>query len=312
MSGPRAEMLAERVALEDVEEPGPRAADSALRRLARTLAFVTRHPLTRNDPLAALARFARWQVASRLREEIEVPWIGEARLAVRRGMTGATGNIYCGLHEFADMAFLLHLLRPGDLFIDVGANVGSYTILATKVCGASTLAFEPDPGTAQALRRNIRINGGGGLATVHACALGARSGEVAFTTGLDTMNRVSARPRETSRVVPLETMDSVLAGREPTLIKLDVEGYEEEVLDGARHALRSKRLLAVETELRSPRVDALLMAAGFVPAGYHPFERSLTREPATGAANALYVRELPVIEARVAASPRRNVVGRLV
>jgi hypothetical protein len=46
------------------------------------------------------------------------------------GMTGATGNLYVGLHEFEEMAFLLHFLRPGDLFADVGANVGSYTILA--------------------------------------------------------------------------------------------------------------------------------------------------------------------------------------
>ena len=46
-------------------------------------------------------------------------------------MTGATGNIYCGLYEFLDMAFLLHFLRNGDLFGDIGSNIGSYTVLAT-------------------------------------------------------------------------------------------------------------------------------------------------------------------------------------
>ena len=73
-------------------------------------------------------------------------------------MTGVTGNIYAGLHEFADMAFVLHFLRAGDLFADVGANVGSYTILASGVVGCRTVAFEPDPVTAAALERNINLN----------------------------------------------------------------------------------------------------------------------------------------------------------
>ena len=46
---------------------------------------------------------------------MEFQWIKGSKLIVRNGMTGATGNIYCGLHEFADMGFVLHLLRPGDL-----------------------------------------------------------------------------------------------------------------------------------------------------------------------------------------------------
>lgn len=65
--------------------------------------------------------------------EVQFDWIEGARLMVRNGMTGATGNIYCGLHEFTDMSFVLHLLRPDDLFVDVGANIGSYTVLG-KVC----------------------------------------------------------------------------------------------------------------------------------------------------------------------------------
>ena len=43
----------------------------------------------------------------------------------RKGMTGASGNIYFGLHEFEEMGFLLHFLREEDLFIDIGAYIGS-------------------------------------------------------------------------------------------------------------------------------------------------------------------------------------------
>jgi hypothetical protein len=73
-------------------------------------------------------------------------------------MTGATGNIYSGLHEFEDMGFLLHFLRPDDLFVDIGANIGSYTILASAAIGAATIAFEPVPDTHEWLRLNVAIN----------------------------------------------------------------------------------------------------------------------------------------------------------
>jgi hypothetical protein len=108
-----------------------------------TLKFIVSHPLNRGRPLSALGRFAAWQIASRLRSEIEFELIEGAKLIVSRGMTGATGNIYCGLHEFVEMGFLLHLLRPDDLFLDVGANIGTYTILGAGVCKARTIAFEP-------------------------------------------------------------------------------------------------------------------------------------------------------------------------
>ena len=101
--------------------------------LANLADFIAGHPLTRDQKLRAFGRFFRWQVESRLRREVIVPWIGGTRLAARKGMTGATGNIYCGLHEFEDMAFLLHFLRPCDAFVDAGANI-VYTIRLASGC----------------------------------------------------------------------------------------------------------------------------------------------------------------------------------
>jgi len=98
--------------------------------ILNNLRFITRHPLTRNARLATLVRWLRWQVGSRLLPgPVIVPFVNDTGLIVRPGMTGATGNVYCGLHEFEDMALVLHALRLGDLFVDVGANVGSYTAL---------------------------------------------------------------------------------------------------------------------------------------------------------------------------------------
>ena len=173
----------------------------------QTLRFIVSHPLNRGRPLSALGRFVGWQITSRLRAEIEFEWIEGAKLIVSRGMTGATGNIYCGLHEFVEMSFLVHLLRPNDLFLDIGANIGSYTILAAKVCKARAIAFEPDPDTARALRRNIAINHLNALADVREAALGGAHGEIAFTVGLDTMNRVARPDDESTQVVPIRRLE---------------------------------------------------------------------------------------------------------
>ena len=92
--------------------------------LVRVVQRVLEHPLNRDHKLKALVRFARWQIASRiLGQDVAYEWISGAKFFARTGETGLTGNIYCGLHEFEEMGFLLHLLRPDDLFVDVAGNV---------------------------------------------------------------------------------------------------------------------------------------------------------------------------------------------
>jgi hypothetical protein len=108
-----------------------------------TARFIIDHPLSRGRKLANLSRFARWQIAARVaRGPVAVQFVNSAQLFAIPGMAGATGNVYVGLHEFADMSFVLHFLRPNDLFVDVGANIGSYTVLASAAVGANCVSFE--------------------------------------------------------------------------------------------------------------------------------------------------------------------------
>lgn len=285
--------------------------------ILRSLLFVLRHPLNRGRPASALARWLRWQLGSRLMPgPVLVPFVDQIGLLVRPGMTGATGNVYCGLHEFEDMALVLHALRPGDLFIDIGANVGSYSMLA-GVAGATVLAIEPIPDTFSWLARNIGVNA---LADrVHALNLGLGRNEslLRFTGGLDTVNHVLADGESAEDVleVPVRTLDAVLEGRSPTLIKIDVEGFETEVLAGAVRALADPGLVALIMELNGSGAryefdeDALhrdLLGRGFTTYRYRPFERVL--EPLHGArsggGNTLYVRDLGRLRERVRAAGR--------
>lgn len=276
----------------------------------RALQFIWDHPFARRRRPAAMLRYVGWQVASRLKADIEVPWFPGTRMVVRNGMTGFTGNIYCGLHEFADMSLVLHALRPGDRFLDVGANVGSYTVLASGVCGALTLAFEPDPGTASFLRRNIEINGLGDKATVYEMALGRAEGEVDFTVGQDTTNQVAAGEGTQTRRVRIGRIDDVALAPGASVLKIDVEGYEEHVLAGAEATLADEALLAILIEGQGPAVLDQLSRFGFERAFYDPRARALIGEPVFhSAGNGLFVRDRDALQTRLSVAPERKLFG---
>lgn len=281
---------------------------TALSNLARIFAI---HPLTRDRPSRAWARFVVWQLRSRLQGEVIVPWIGGQKLAARRGMLGATGNIYLGLHEFADMMLPLHLLRAGDLFLDVGANVGSYAILAAGVRGAEVIAFEPDPGAARLLARNVEINRLADRVRILRCALGPETGEAAFTIGLDTANKVVSPGEGNVRLVRQERLDDLIGERRPVMMKVDVEGYEEEMLKGAAATLARESLVAVELETVTPAIEATMAAHGFARAFYDPFARALRDAPCdVFSLNTLFIRDRAFVEARLANAPAIEIFGR--
>lgn len=279
--------------------------------MPNTFGFILSHPLTKRQPGRALARYVGWQVGSRLRGEHRHRWIEGATLVVRNGMTGATGNIYCGLHEFADMGFLLHFLRPDDVFLDIGANVGTYTVLSSKVCGARTHAFEPDPGTIGHLRRNVAANGIEDRVVLHETALGAADGKAHFTVGHDTTNRIAAEGDTQVRTVRLAKLDTIPEARRACFIKLDVEGHEADVLAGARTVLNASSLCAIETEGSEPAVVNCLLGAGFVRRWYDPRSRSLSPAPVAdlSASNALFVRDEPGVALRLRSAPVRQILG---
>lgn len=285
-----------------------------------TLRFLLRHPLLRGRPWIAFPRFVWWQCVSRLRPQRRCfVWIGGAKLWLRSGWSGLTGNYYAGLHEFEDMAFLLHVLRPDDLFADVGANMGSYTVLARGVRSARTVSYEPVPATFALLRDNLVLNAAADARSrlVNA-AVGATPGVVRMSQDLDAMNHVALPGEPAGLEVPVVTLDADLP-ETPLLLKVDVEGFETEVFRGARRLLADPALRALIVELNGlgsaygydeRALHADLMAAGFRPFAYDPFTRRLLPLDHPGPHNTIYCRDLAFLEARLRAAAAVTVLGR--
>ena len=250
--------------------------------LLNTYRFLATHPLTRGRRISAFARWMRWQIGSRvLGWPVVVPFVNNTRLLAKPGMTGATGNIYCGLHEFEDMGFVLHFLRPGDLFVDIGANIGSYTILASAT-GARVISFEPVPASFEALLDNIHLNRLESQVDARNQAVGRNTGKLEMIIDQDTTNqalRNGDRYSGKTLRVPVVTLDEALLGKTPKLIKIDVEGFETEVLAGAAATFASPSLHAVIMELNGSgtrygfdedKLHHHMQAIGFHPCRYDP------------------------------------------
>ncbi len=294
-----------------------------MNKVKRTFGFVFAHPLAKRHKVRSIFRLMSWQLQCLFypKSLFVKSFIGPLQVFARRGLTGITGNIYAGLHEFEDMALLLHLLRPGDWFFDIGANVGAYTLLASGVRRAASVAIEPVESTSHLLNRNVDLNGLESLVHVILAAAGAVKGELSFTSGEDTTNHVIADNElvETGAIiVPVITVDSLLAKGLPVLIKIDVEGFETEVIRGMEKTLDEPSLKAVIIELNGSgarygyderEIHFKLISKGFRPQRYDPFHRLLTEITYFGQMNTIYCRDLDFIRQRLESSEKIRVMG---
>jgi len=247
---------------------------------------------------------------------IVIPFVDSTVLVAEKSMTGVTGNFYCGLHEFEDMAFLLHFLRSNELFIDVGANVGSYTILASGAVGAKTICIEPVRNTYEKLLRNVRINDLSDIVRTELCAISDNNGELRFSTDRDTMNSVVDDSYQgVSELIPVRKLDDVLENYNPVMMKIDVEGHELSLLRGATRTLVNPTLQVIFLEGQNEDINGIMKRNGFQMACYDPklrlvFEQTKRSGPHTS--NQLWIRNIEEAGRRCSSAKKFNAQGMLI
>jgi FkbM family methyltransferase len=262
---------------------------------------IYRHPLNEGRRINAIFKFIKWQVSSRLwGGPFVYDWIDGSRLIISNGMVGATGNIYVGLMEYEDMSFLLHYLKEDNLFFDIGANVGVYTVLASQVKKANSVAIEPISLTYERLIDNIQINRLSNVVSMN-IGLSFEKSKLYFTTGKDAMNSVALPSDKDTLEVEVDTLDNLssIYGY-PKIIKMDVEGYETNVLRGASKTLESDNLEVIIIELNGSGnkfgysdedIHTNLQLMGFDSFTYDPFNREIIKLETYGEHNTIYIRK---------------------
>lgn len=275
----------------------------------RTLKFVLNHPLNQKRKLNAFWVLFKWFINVKINPyPVIVPYGERSHFIMKKGLTGATGNLFCGLHEFEDMAFVLHFLRSTDTFVDIGANVGSYTILGAGEVRAKTISFEPIPETFKILESNILINRITDRVKALNIGLGAKKGNLEFTKSQGPVNHVATEKEKDTISVPVEIFDNIINIDHPTLIKMDVEGFETEVIKGMSKTLDDDNLKAIIIELNGSgkrygyddeEIHKLLLSYSFTPFRYDPFKRKLVQLENHGSENTIYIRDLMFTQTRI-------------
>ena len=143
--------------------------------------------------------------------------------------------VWLGLEEDRDLCVARRLLRPGSTFVDCGANIGLWSLIASPVVGemGRVIAFEPNPATSDKLAENVSANSLDNITVVRA-AVGARSGIASLRC--ESSHNISALCDQTTAetiTVPVVTLDEYIGDQPVHAIKIDVEGYELDVLRGA-------------------------------------------------------------------------------
>ena len=201
--------------------------------------------------------------------------MGDAEPAMKMSLllrdTIARALFLYGTFEISGTRLMQAFLGQGMTFVDVGANIGYYTLLAARAVGegGAVYAFEPNAAVRSLLEGNLRLNGLQGRVQVRPHAVARDSGEIRFypSTTPDNSGVSSLLPgagrSDAGQVVPCVSLDDFAAAlpgrRRIDLMKIDVEGAELEVLAGGRGVLSGGAAPAIIFEtLDLAAVDAVL------------------------------------------------------
>lgn len=227
-------------------------------------------------PIGPIERTARKLYSGALRRLGFVPHVVRAQGA--RFLVDPSDFIdeciaHLGMWEETQLEDLAELAsrRRIDLFLDVGANAGFYSVMfAVKRLAGQIIAFEPDPGNYARLMANLNANDLAGRIAAVPLALGDRASEVTlyegakWNRGESTIAVPEQTPREVTFTVRQVRFDDeyAIAGKS-IIIKIDVEGYEFHSLAGMERTLRENECY-VQIELYSDRLEELkTLLAGF-------------------------------------------------
>lgn len=271
--------------------------------------YIWTHPGNRRRRLRALVDSVGWQLEKRLTGHTrDIRVFGDLRLRCYPDSCGAGIMIYAnGWYDYDDMHFVQEYLRPGDAVLDVGANIGVYTLLAATAVGerGKVVAFEPAHEAYFRLKENVELNRLDQV-EVHCAAVGETRGMVSFHQNQDLVNRIAlpselAAQPDALEYVPCVTMDEELAGERFDLGKIDIEGAEIMAFRGARHMLERANppvwLVELKDNLLSryggtaQELAGLLRTFGFELGSYDADRRLLSfpSEPWQGQENVLAI-----------------------
>jgi FkbM family methyltransferase len=208
----------------------------------KTINYILSHPNCQQQKMRSISRFIGWQIHKRLTNNYQdLQLLPDVRLRCYPDSYSAAAVLYCGLYDRDEMNFLLRYLRPEDSFLDIGANIGVYTLLAaSKIKSGFIYSFEVLPKNYARLQENLKLNQFDRVKT-YEVAIADFTGEISLNLAEgDSMPFITSNANDKTIKVPTDTLDNLLKDRpldNLTLAKMDIEGAEILAFQGAKKML---------------------------------------------------------------------------
>lgn len=162
---------------------------------------------------------------------------------------------------------LKKILKPGMVFVDIGANIGYFSLIAAKLVGSAgkIFAFEPDENNFSLLQKNINANGYKNITAIKK-AVSDKVGTAKFYLEKENLCAHSLILKENRDFTEVETisLDDYFKDKKIDVVKIDVEGMEPSVLSGMEHLIKSNESMAIITEYYPNAISR----AGYSPGDY--------------------------------------------
>ncbi|TDK36609.1 FkbM family methyltransferase [Rhizobium deserti] len=196
----------------------------------------------------------RWDIRDKVPLFAEEKWVCTEYMGLRIWVNLHDSQVSFGvLHqdwEVREAHFMTDMLNSGDTMLDIGANVGVYTLQAARAVGSTgeIHSFEPNPTVNRMLRRSITDNGFQDICVVHEVGLADADtpGSLHHLTGTNNVGAAYVSKSAGAGIsISLRRLDSFTFERRINFMKIDVEGYECQVLEGGSKLLGEHRPLVL-------------------------------------------------------------------
>lgn len=211
-----------------------------------------------NDPAGATVRSG----------DIEVSFAFPSTIDYISNVLKTTGRFY----ESSFLEALTGVLSPGDLVLDVGANIGNHSLFFAKVMGCQVIAFEPVENTADILLHNVELNFADPNIEVRRVAVGSRPGRAAIKSFNPANLGATALAEAADGEITVTSLDAEQISGRVAFIKIDVEGMDLDVIRGGLNLIQRDRPF-ISCEVATPdsqkELWPLLDDMGYVPVGVY-------------------------------------------
>ena len=270
-----------------------------------------KHPLV-DSPIIGIVKYSLLNIFLRIRKKpIIWNWFNNIKYYLTIGDSCLISNCYFYIDDYEEILFIINYLDKDETFVDIGSNQGNYTLVSSCIVGCRTIAVEPVTSTFNRLKMNLNLNNIDNV-VLRKVGISNQNGKLMISNNKGEINKVVENKVDNHvEIIDVITLDKLLFEENNiSMIKIDVEGYEKQVLSGGLKSLANNNLNVVQIELNNSNKSygydenetiSLLKSLGFKPYRYDPLNKKILELSTKNRErrDTLFIRDIAIVRSRL-------------